>query len=48
MLRASGGWTLVYALRAGTLRIDTAFDARRALDSDEARCSPAATRWGRT
>ena len=48
VLRAHGGWTLVYALRGGTLRIDTAFDARRALDSDEARCSPAATRWGRT
>jgi hypothetical protein len=43
VLRASGGWTLVYALRAGTLRIDTAFDPRRLLDSDDAHCSPPAT-----
>lgn len=38
VLRARGGWTLVYALRAGPLRIDAEFDPRRLLDGD-ARCS---------
>ena len=43
VLRARDGWTLVYALRAGTLRVDASFDPRRLLDSD-ARCSaPAAS-----
>ena len=38
VLRGRGGWTLVYALRAGALRVDAAFDPRRLLDGD-ARCS---------
>jgi hypothetical protein len=41
VLRGGGGWTLVYALRAGPLRVETSFDPRRALDGDDARCSPA-------
>jgi hypothetical protein len=40
VLRGPGGWTLVYALRAGTLRVAAGFDPRRLLDGD-ARCSPA-------
>jgi hypothetical protein len=47
VLRGHGGWTLVYALRAGALTIDAAFDPRRLLDTD-ARCSrtPRTTRSG--
>jgi hypothetical protein len=38
VMRARDGWTLVYALNAGTVRVDASFDPRRALDSDP-RCA---------
>ncbi len=41
VLRAPGGWTLVYALSTGTIRVEAAFDARRLLRQD-ARCSRSA------
>jgi hypothetical protein len=43
VLRGRGGWTLIYALRTGVLRVETSFDPRRLLDSDDAHCSPPAT-----
>ncbi|MEA2243873.1 MAG: hypothetical protein QOD24_3429 [Solirubrobacteraceae bacterium] len=46
VLRAGGGWTLVYALRAGPLRVETSFDPRRVLDGDDARCSQRAAPTG--
>jgi hypothetical protein len=42
VLRGAGGWTLVYALRAGPLRVAAAFDPRRLLDAGGARCTRAA------
>ena len=46
VLEARDGWTLVYALSTGTLRIDASFDPRRLLDSD-ARCTaPGASAGG--
>jgi hypothetical protein len=46
VLQGRGGWTLVYALRAGTLRVQTAFDPRRALDGDDTRCSTSTSTTG--
>jgi hypothetical protein len=45
VLKARDGWTLVYALSTGTLRVDASFDPRRLLDSD-ARCTTAAPSAG--
>jgi hypothetical protein len=38
VMRARDGWTLVYALKEGTVRVDASFDPRRVLDSDP-RCA---------
>jgi hypothetical protein len=38
VMRGHGGWTLVYALSTGALRVDASFDPRRLLDRD-ARCT---------
>jgi hypothetical protein len=38
VLRGRGGWTLVYALSTGPLRVDASFDPRRLLERD-ARCT---------
>ncbi len=38
VMRGQGGWTLVYALSTGALRVDASFDPRRLLDRD-ARCA---------
>ena len=45
VLKARDGWTLVYALSTGTLRVDASFDPRRLLDSD-ARCTTPAPSGG--
>lgn len=45
VLRARDGWTLVYALRTGILRVDASFDPRRLLRSG-ARCSKPAPPGG--
>jgi hypothetical protein len=38
VMRGKDGWTLVYALSTGAMRVDASFDPRRLLDSD-ARCA---------
>ncbi len=38
VLRGAGGWTLVYALSSGPLRVEATFDARR-LITRKARCT---------
>jgi hypothetical protein len=38
VMRGRGGWTLVYALSTGPLRVEASFDPRRLLDPD-ARCT---------
>jgi hypothetical protein len=39
VMRGAGGWTLVYALSSGPLRVDAAFDPRR-LITRSACCTP--------
>jgi hypothetical protein len=38
VMPGSDGWTLVYSLSTGTMRVDASFDPRRLLDGD-ARCT---------
>lgn len=38
VMRGAGGWTLVYALSSGPVRVEAAFDARRLITS-KARCT---------
>ena len=45
VLRGRGGWTLVYALSTGTVRVEAAFDPRRLLRPD-VRCSRTARATG--
>jgi hypothetical protein len=42
-MRGAGGWTLVYALAGGPLRVEAAFDPRR-LITRRASCSLASRR----
>jgi len=38
VMRSAAGWTLVYALSSGSMRVATAFDPRRVITRD-ARCT---------